>query len=207
MNNLNNIPRKKENKSKVLESIKSLNKKHIEIADNIYSKFTNWVWDRFYCIDNKKLPGCLKKLFIKLEESYQKYDIASGMENDKLNNRWFGYAQRHAKIWFSTTRTDSIKTKIEILEEQINKIKDSEDLIVPIKILKHDFRFFYNQEEYWIWKYWVVWSTERESKECDWWNHVKPSFRDKVHDFISKNWVKGIFQNDWERVFDFRVIK
>lgn len=206
MENLNKIGKTIKVESKVIKTIKALNNNK-PLSNNIYSRFTNWIWDRLLCRDLNELPGYMKNIFSQLEKLYEKYDVANWIETWKVGSRWFWYAQRHAKIWFSTTKTDRINNKIEIVEALINKITDSKDLILPVKILKHEFRFFYNQEEYWIGKYWVVWATVKDSWECDWWNHVTPKFRDKIHEFISNNWIRGVWQNDWERVFDFRVLK
>jgi hypothetical protein len=62
------------------------------------------------------------KLRNKLSDLKEKLSVANERENQVLANRGWGYAQRHTKIGFSTTRTDSLKARIDVVKEELETL-------------------------------------------------------------------------------------
>lgn len=62
------------------------------------------------------------KLRNKLSDLKEKLSVANERENQVLANRGWGYAQRHTKIGFSTTRSDSLKARIDVVKEELETL-------------------------------------------------------------------------------------
>lgn len=62
------------------------------------------------------------KLKDKLETLEQKLFNAKCEENERLNRMGWGYGMRHAKISFSTRKSDRLKERIEICKQQIKEL-------------------------------------------------------------------------------------
>lgn len=70
-----------------------------------------------------KIERLLKKKAI-LEERLYKETVR---EHEVLNKRGFGYGMRHSKIGFSTRKSDALKERIEIINEQIKELTQSQE--------------------------------------------------------------------------------
>lgn len=65
----------------------------------------------------------LEKLKHKLSDLESKLIDAQIAEHERLNNMGFGYGMRHAKINFSTRKSDRIKERIAKVKQQIEDLK------------------------------------------------------------------------------------
>lgn len=65
----------------------------------------------------------LIKLKAKLESLEERYRQADREETEKLNRRGWGYGMRHAKIGFSTRKTDHLKERIKNVKAQISELE------------------------------------------------------------------------------------
>lgn len=70
----------------------------------------------------KQRQAKLAKLKDKLTSLEDKLFAAKCEENEKINRMGWGYGMRHAKIGFSTRKSDRIKERIEICKQQIEEL-------------------------------------------------------------------------------------
>lgn len=70
--------------------------------------------------DRTMTPEKLKQKLSDLESKLIDAQIA---EHERLNSMGFGYGMRHAKINFSTRKSDRIKERIAKVKQQIEELK------------------------------------------------------------------------------------
>lgn len=65
----------------------------------------------------------IERLKIKLENLEERYYNARCNSNQRIANMGFGYAQRHSKINFNTSKEDTLRDRIEKVKQQIKELE------------------------------------------------------------------------------------
>jgi len=197
-------------KSKVIEAIRK--KKNYPI-NTINKKIIDWNEERYFCNEYEKLGKWMKELFDELQNIYVQFDFAKKLEDEAISWHWLWKTKKGVKLVKKSRKCDKYKEMYSVIHCLIEDIKISKDKIIPIKIEKHVFRFYYNKEEYSMWKYWVVLSDKNvnnEQTDTKISHFVSNSFNKKVIDYVSlKGAISHIkyFKDFPENIYDYRPIE